>query len=524
MMAESLGRHHPPPTPPSDHADLHLNLHQIAQYNAEQHHPANIGSNGLDRTGPSAHVVVPYADHISSIKLDDNHFSKNPDSKAKVHGDGLSHYESNSFDGLNAPQANAESSPPTPTSAAGNDEFERRTRSGRALAPPTSHAVERQVKTRVKATPKSRKPKAGKGEKPKAPKLTLPLSILTKDMTSVPMKNIEELVNRPAEERRKEAEGRNGYITRPMNSFMLYRSAYAERTKEWSKQKCLQNNHQVVSSLCGESWNLEPPEVRELFNEYAKIERINHQNAHPDYKFSPSKASVPVRRRRDELSDEEPSDLDDAEYVPGQGRSRSRPSKRQERDLGYAVNASETMNAVYFDRGYRWELPNAGRPLPMPVQGDYYHHYYPSSGHPNMGMAAGVMEEMHMRRISSTGLPMHYSPEPAMLGLPGGNAADMMQHLHSAVGTPLSQDGQVDPMLLAYDGGHPDMESSMMSSSFQSGHLDEFDRDMHPHTDQSFLASSEDDFHTEHWHPDPTMITMEQGSEFEKWMEDHHAA
>lgn len=113
-------------------------------------------------------------------------------------------------------------------------------------------------------------------------------------------------VNRSAEVRRKEVEKRNGYVTRPMNSFMLYRSAYAERTKQW----CLQNNHQVVSSVAGESWPLEPQEVRDQFNEWAKIERANHAAAHPEYKFSPSKSTN--KRRKEDYSDyeEDASDLD----------------------------------------------------------------------------------------------------------------------------------------------------------------------------------------------------------------------
>ena len=104
------------------------------------------------------------------------------------------------------------------------------------------------------------------------------MSVLTKDF-DVPIKNLEDWVNRPFDVRKREVEKRNGYITRPMNSFMLYRSAYAERAKSW----CLQNNHQVVSSVAGESWPLEPSEIRDMYNEYAKVERINHQNAHPTY-------------------------------------------------------------------------------------------------------------------------------------------------------------------------------------------------------------------------------------------------
>ena len=129
-------------------------------------------------------------------------------------------------------------------------------------------------------------------DKSQVPELKRPLSDLTKDYTLLPIKNMELWVTRSTEERREEAANRNGYITRPMNSFMLYRSAYAERTKLW----CLQNNHQVVSSVSGASWPLEPPAIREKYNALAKLERINHQRAHPGYKFSPSKVQNMTRR------------------------------------------------------------------------------------------------------------------------------------------------------------------------------------------------------------------------------------
>ena len=97
---------------------------------------------------------------------------------------------------------------------------------------------------------------------------------------------------------------------------MLYRSAYADRTKAW----CEQNNHQVVSSVAGESWPMEPEEVRNQFNEWAKIERSNHQAAHPEYKFSPSKATN-KRRKDDDTDDEEPSELGDPDDEYRGGRS-----------------------------------------------------------------------------------------------------------------------------------------------------------------------------------------------------------
>lgn len=116
------------------------------------------------------------------------------------------------------------------------------------------------------------------------PKLTAPLSELTKDYVDKEVRDMEKHVHRPTEVRLAEAKAK-GKIARPMNSFMLYRAAYAERTKFW----CLQNNHQVVSAVSGESWPMEPASVREFYNELARIERINHQKAHPGYKFSPSK-------------------------------------------------------------------------------------------------------------------------------------------------------------------------------------------------------------------------------------------
>ncbi len=70
------------------------------------------------------------------------------------------------------------------------------------------------------------------------------------------VRDIPAYVNRNTETRHAEVTKRkNGHITRPMNSFMLYRSAYAERTKAWARE----NNHQVVSAVAGASWPLEPP-------------------------------------------------------------------------------------------------------------------------------------------------------------------------------------------------------------------------------------------------------------------------
>lgn len=136
-----------------------------------------------------------------------------------------------------------------------------------------------------------------KVDKSKTPRLSGPISRITDHMKDVPVRDIPSLVNRSTEERLEEVARRGGAVPRPMNAFMLYRSMYADRVKAW----CLQNNHQVISSICGESWALESEDVRNQFDEWSKIERTNHQRAHPHYKFSPSKANG--KRQRSSTED-----------------------------------------------------------------------------------------------------------------------------------------------------------------------------------------------------------------------------
>jgi hypothetical protein len=306
---------------------------------------------------------------------------------------------------------------------------------------------------------------------------------------------------------------------------MLYRSAYAERAKSW----CSQNNHQVVSSVAGESWPLEPPGIRELYNEYAKIERINHQNAHPTYKFSPSKAAAPARKRKGEWSDEEePSDLEDAEWAPGSGRSRNRQTRRIERSLSYQSNG---MNGEFFDRQYApngypmgkssWEMTNEGRPMPMPMHNDMYNQYYQTAAYPSM-MGSNYGDDMRMRRVGTPGSSVQYHSDHELLGLPGGNAGDLMQQLQSQTGTPFDE-GQLDPMLLAFDGGHQQAgsDSAPLHHGFRNGHANGMlDTKIDHHDIESLLELSpaQDEYRTGAWQSDPTMASLEQESEFDKWM------
>lgn len=286
---------------------------------------------------------------------------------------------------------------------------------------------------------KPKKAKKSKLDRSKTPQLTAPLSVLTKDMET-PMKDMDEWVHRPAEIRRQEVEKRNGYVTRPMNSFMLYRSAYAERTKQW----CLQNNHQVVSSVSGESWPMEPPEVREQFNEWAKIERANHAAAHPDYKFSPSKAAS-KRRKEDASDDDEPDGLDDPEGDYRGDRSvRQRRQKPKEPAFLPSSHGFESTpyysqqnpHAAYDQSQYQYITP--GRPLPSNVAYDPSGiPYNPQTG--AMYMQPVVAQHQQYQYAVQEPLPPR-EPTPQSLGnygLPGGQQQELFTN--SRTSTPMQQ-------------------------------------------------------------------------------------
>ena len=313
---------------------------------------------------------------------------------------------------------------------------------------------------------KSPKPKKVKKEKVKAEKkvakLERPLSELTKDWKHVPVADIEAYVNRSAEVRRKEVdEGKlPGKVKRPMNSFMLYRKAYQNRTKDW----CLQNNHQVVSQVCGDSWPLEPDDVKEKFTEWARIERINHQNAHPGYKFSPTKPGTAKSSKRkvseEPMSDE--SDLDDFDWQRGQSRRSKKPRETHRPEMpvaypttksAYKYSSRETSmepNHSGYNRS-SYHASNPGRLLPVQYNQADLHagQYYQQNIQPN-NLIPGA-EDVIIRKTAAPGVHSY-------LGLPGGQEYDMMNS-YPQYETPLGPEHRIDPSLIAqdqalYDGGH----------------------------------------------------------------------
>ncbi|KAL9052771.1 MAG: hypothetical protein Q9162_005191 [Coniocarpon cinnabarinum] len=343
-----------PPTPPSN--ELQYGLHHVARHNAQsplqgdwraatdgyshnvQSPQDGFGSSGLIQQSADPFIGEPYGD---------DHYSSHPTSATIGLADAYSGYDTQQY--INPPGA----IPMTPPS---DSSVGVRTRSGRSAARSDSpsilgsHSNARVAKSRPKKT------KSKKAVSNKTPKLDAPLSELTKDM-EVKTRDMVAWVNRSDEERHAETEKRNGYITRPMNAFMLYRSAYAERTKQW----CLQNNHQVVSSVSGESWPMEPESVRDHFNNLAKIERENHARAHPNYKFSPSKTPATTKKKRNEESDEDQEDSwtdsgdPDSEWRPKNDRSGQGRSRRLVREADYPAAHGPTSNPAFEHLPYAFD-------------------------------------------------------------------------------------------------------------------------------------------------------------------------
>jgi hypothetical protein len=141
------------------------------------------------------------------------------------------------------------------------------------------------------AVAKASRPSAAKATKStglRSSSLIQPLSSYSDDIKRAAAKRTEERVTRPADVRRKETEKQDGYVKRPLNSFMLYRSAYITVAKEhYPRSK--QNDLSVIVAT---SWHKEDQELHELYEVYANIERCNHHAAYPEYKFSPKKLNI----------------------------------------------------------------------------------------------------------------------------------------------------------------------------------------------------------------------------------------
>ncbi|KLJ08662.1 hypothetical protein EMPG_15901 [Blastomyces silverae] len=342
----------------------------------------------------------------------------------------------------------------------------------RTISPPACGGTN---KTRVRRTARMRKRNAPKRSSSDEIHVPRPLSELTKGMR-IPVRNMELHVMRSAEQRLKEVEKRKGKISRPMNSFMLYRSAYAEATKEW----CSQNNHQVVSRVAGLSWPKEPREVRDYYERLANIERDNHGKAHPNYKFAPNKSTnTPKKKKASNLKEEEHSDVGDHDitmvvsyqnpvrHMSGasfqDGSFRSRTPTPIDRDSSYDSRQGtpfEQIGDVYLNGDMNrssWQMSNPGRPHPGMISPPEQQHYYQPSIH--QSSLGPNIEDVTFKKMGVPG--MQYDGPGTLAGLPGNAHPDLLQQQPLPQSrTQVSLNGlQVDPQLFEFD-GQPNLSSS----------------------------------------------------------------
>ncbi|KAI9040447.1 HMG-box domain-containing protein [Aspergillus affinis] len=292
-------------------------------------------------------------------------------------------------------------------------------------------------KAKLRKAPRSPR-RSGKQRKIDYPGMPGPLSELTKHMAGVPVKDMEEWVHRPIEVRQQVAKEK-GKIARPMNSFMLYRSAYADRAKSWFAQ----SNHQVVSKTAGESWRLESPEVRKKYEVLAKIEKINHERAHPGYRFTPEKD----KKKRDKTPDKSiEGPLQSSPFSSHTARSISS-------DLGSGWDSRGSTPFSFVEHGLpaggylnsSWHSSKSGRPAPGMMSSPEPPQFMQQTVHPSL-MGSHV-EDVRFRRVGLQ--DVQYTTSTALAGLPGAAHHELLQPQTAPGAGP---DGQLDPQLLGLPG------------------------------------------------------------------------
>lgn len=290
--------------------------------------------------------------------------------------------------------------------------------------------------TRVSKSANKAKPKKKRSGSPLAPEyqMTVPFTLLDYDWGDVPLKAVNERAKWSEEKRRVQSTKKNGGLGRPMNNFMLYRAAWADRCKHYFKI----TNHQKVSKILGHSWRLESAALKEEWSNLAKGESENHKTHLPEYKYQPSK---PATKRDQDDSDMDDYGIDgdpDGEYVPPGYRHRQTrrlpprdvqqaPAMHYGQDT-YGHQVDLNGNGWSYDYAQQTQPVQYSQVQPYPLQNSQYlttgtHHQWQ---HP--------VEEMRMMNATPAST---YSATHGLVGLPGGQAQEILSN--SRTQTPLQQ-------------------------------------------------------------------------------------
>lgn len=271
-------------------------------------------------------------------------------------------------------------------------------------------------------------------------------------------------MNRPIVERHIEVERRKKKkVSRPMNSFMLYRSAYTDRTKALLHLK----NHQEVSRASGKSWGMETPYIRMMYEELADIEKEKHCLAHPYYKFAPKKEVEPKKKRVSDDGDY--ADIDDVEFAPEPLPPHITRSWDSDVDSNYSN--FDSRGSTPFDQPIHG-LPTSGSILTWQTT---------LPGGPDAGLMGpedqsylqtsiregpmGARVEDVFGRAGYPDMPCTSSSE--LTGLPGASHYALMQPQTPG---PSNADGQLDPRLLMHGSESPVGASPFHQPNYQAWH------------------------------------------------------
>ena len=312
-------------------------------------------------------------------------------------------------------------------------------------SPPQSRKAVSKSKAKASRSPKDRRSRgrrnSANGSKAKI-NLPGPLSEITAHLHHIPVNDTEKFVNRSSAERieeaRKKTAGGKKPIGRPMNGFMLYRKAYSDRCKAYLGVE----NHQNVSVGIGLSWHKESEELQDRFNEWSKIERLNHGIAFPEYKFQPKKETS-VTRRPELTPPHSPGNWDDG--TDSDFPYASPPMHRRTDSFGLSSRSSSpfdnynTTLASSFDT--TWTNVTS---FPSQSPPDNVTTIHPGLLDPTFSY--GSYGAHHGAQSITSDIPN------GLNGIPGGNHEDLYsssQPLSSSMNT-----GHMDPQLLQYSQDH----------------------------------------------------------------------
>ena len=331
---------------------------------------------------------------------------------------------------------------------------ERRTRNSNLVSGTTKQQREQRkggsAMGGVASRPRPKKPKEVKASKKKIEKpddspidMPVPLFELLLD---VPLVDAEAYIRRPKEHREEEWRNRRDFpkMPRPVNVFLLYRRAVSERAKKYAGV----TNHQVVSKIAGASWKNESDRVKDIFNQFAELEKEYHDKAFPDYKFNPKKTQstkTTKGKNKGEESDDQSNDDDDPEYTERTSTRRKKPKVEIEQVDGTEQNGPHTWQ---YASQYQFDPPSPmPNRLPYPTDPRYRPHggHYgqvPTTYDPRFEI--GELQETPQLGLLTTSVSTH-------IGLPGGNHDLLLGNT-----VPMEQSGHfdansLDPNLFSFD-------------------------------------------------------------------------